>query len=116
MKGKRPRVFMGMRGVYTNGAASLLLSYSMAVPAHMRGRIREITNLYTDEPGRGKGDASALLKQVCEDADDNGIVLMLIPKPYDKGLDELQLIAWYARHGFTQIQNNPTLMARQPHG
>lgn len=105
-----------MRGNRSHGAASLKLSYSQAIPVHMRGGIREITSVYTPEADRGKGEASALLKQVCEEADRAGIVLILIPKPFDAGLDELQLIAWYARHGFTQIQNNPTLMARQAHG
>jgi GNAT superfamily N-acetyltransferase len=106
----------GMRGQRTHGNATCRLSYSQAIPAHMRGGIREITSIYVSESFRGCGDASALMKEVCNEADDNAIVLMLIPKPFDHGLDQLQLIAWYARHGFIQIQDNPILMARQPYG
>jgi GNAT superfamily N-acetyltransferase len=117
MKGVRSRPFMGMRGEYTHGAASLRLSYSMAMPAHMRGGIREVTNVYTLESERGKGSASALLKQVCDEADESGIVLILLPKQNDAtGLDDLRLIAWYERNGFISIQDNPILMARQAHG
>lgn len=105
-----------MRGNRNHGGASLKLGYSMAIPAHMRGGIREITNVYTSEAKRGHGDASKLLKQVCDEADKERIVLMLIPKPFDDGLDELRLMAWYSRHGFMAIQDKPMLMARQPNG
>jgi GNAT superfamily N-acetyltransferase len=106
----------GMRGNRNHGGAALKLSYCTAVPPNMRGGIREITNIYTLESKRGQGDASRLLKEVCDEADKERMVLVIMPEPFDKGLNELELIQWYARHGFIAIQNNPTLMARQANG
>lgn len=105
-----------MRGHRANSGASLKLSYSMAMPEHIRGRIREITCMYSVLDQRGMGHASRLLDEVGREADLSNYILMLMPKPYgDKAMNESDLIAWYARHGFRLIQNNPFMMAR-PHG
>lgn len=106
-----------MRGNRSHGSAGLKLSYSQGVPSHLRGGIREITNLYTAADSRGKGDASKLLQDVCNEADHERLVLILMPIPFDKvdALSELNLIEWYAKFGFTIIQDKPTMMARPAH-
>ena len=89
------------------GAASCVLGPSAALPAHLRDVV-EVSEVFVPEWHRRKGIASRLLRQVCDDADAHGKVLMLMPDGDD------WLPAWYARFGFVAIQNNPVLMARQP--
>ena len=48
-------------GTFTSGHASCKLRYSQAVPAHLRGRLMELTKLHTPEQHRGKGHAAKLL-------------------------------------------------------
>lgn len=96
-----------MHGERTNGASSLHLGYSQAMPVSQRGRAREISALYTDESVRGEGYATRLLHEVCFEADMHGLVLVILP-------DTEQLAHWYARFGFALLQNDPLLMARPP--
>mgnify|MGYP001578879612 CR=1 FL=1 len=98
------------------GASSLEVRISMALPTRMRARTREITKVHTDPEAQRRGDATRLLEQVCSEADALGITLVLWPKPYgdDIALSQAQLIAWYGKHGFLQIQPEPPLMARMP--
>lgn len=73
-------------------------------------------------PTRGRGHASAVLKQICALADRHGVVLDGAPVPFDSrgglALDELE--AWYRRHGFEnddryEDDDEPT-MRRPPGG
>lgn len=49
----------------------------------------------------GEGHASAVLKKVCEDADREGITLILQVAPDDDcRMTEYQLADWYGRNGF----------------
>ena len=91
------------------GAASCHLAPSDALPANLR-EVIEVSNVHVDEWHRRKGIASRLLRQVCDDADAHGKVLMLMPDGDD------WLPEWYSKFGFVRIQNNPVLMARQPKG
>lgn len=67
----------------------------------------------TTEADRGNGDASRLLKRVCELADSAGVTLSLMAKPKDYviGLNQSELVAWYGRHGFKGDWNR---MTRRP--
>lgn len=99
------------------GAASLQVRVSMAIPARMRDRTREITKVHTEPDAQNRGQATALLHEVCKEADRYGITLVLWPRPYgdDIALSQGQLIDWYGRvFGFHQIQAEPPLMARMP--
>lgn len=53
----------------------------------------------------GKGDASKVLKMVCDIADKHNVVIRMAPEPYgtEKGLNKTQLINWYKRYGFKKI-------------
>ena len=106
----------GMIGSRTYGDSTLRLTMSKAVPKEIQPGIREITSLYTSESSRGKGKASELLRKVCKEADNVGIVLLIVPKPFDDGLDQDALEQFYSRHGFTKIQDEPIMMARQNGG
>ena len=103
----------GMIGNRTYGDSTLRLTMSKAIPKDMQPGIREITSLYTSESSRGKGKASILLRKVCKEADNAGIVLLITPKPFDNGLDQAELEQFYSRHGFTKIQDTAVMMARQ---
>jgi GNAT superfamily N-acetyltransferase len=76
--------------------------------------VLELVRVWTDVEGRKQGFATELLKSITQDADIEGVVLMLNPKPFGTaGLVELQ--AWYERFGFQVIQRKPVvLMARMP--
>ena len=98
------------------GSASLNVRVSLALPARMRDRTREITKLQTSAEAQNKGEASRLLEKVCAEADSHGITLVLWPRPFgDIALSQTQLIDWYSRRfGFVQIQPEPPMMARAP--
>lgn len=103
-------------GQRTHDAASLQVRISMAMPKHLRERTREITKVHTPASDQGKGHASALLREVCQEANNAGLTLMLWPRPYgdDIALSAGQLRDWYAQFGFRVIQPEPVLMARAP--
>jgi len=95
-------------GTITLGNASLHLGYSGIVAPNKRGLLREITDFHVPEEFRGKGEGDMLLADVCKEADDSNIILML-------KADTKRLQSFYARHGFVTIQDDADiLMARQP--
>lgn len=85
--------------------STLTLSQSNELPEHLRAII-EISDLFTPEPLRRQGRATALLMRTCNEADKSKTVLMLMPVA---GLEQ-----WYAMHGFATIQQQPVIMARPP--
>ena len=76
--------------------------------------VLEIVRVWTDPEARKQGFATELMTSIIEDADIEGCVLMLNPKPFGRvGLEDLA--PWYSRFGFMTIQKHPTmLMARMP--
>jgi len=88
----------------------------MALPKHLRERTREIVKIHTPAAEQGNGHATDLMREVCDEADQAGIVLVLWPSPYgdDIALSAGMLRDWYARFGFRQIQSEPVMMARAP--
>jgi GNAT superfamily N-acetyltransferase len=80
------------------------------LPQDMRDGIREIVAVESSNPR--KGHATALMHELCTDADAAGIVLLLRPHPFAPGMDSEQLVNWYTRFGFEPIQGEPVLMAR----
>ena len=76
--------------------------------------VLEVVRVWTDPEHRKQGFATELLKSIIEDADIEGAVLMLNPKPFGcVGLENLA--PWYERFGFATIQTKPVrLMARMP--
>lgn len=105
-------------GTRTLGPASLKLSYSQQVAAHLRGGLREISHLLVKEDRRNQGHASDLMRMICREADENNIMLMLMPQPFDMPeLSKAELRDWYSRRfGFTILQETPTIMIRQAYG
>lgn len=98
-------------GTYTSGHASCKLRYSQAVPAHLRGRLLEVTRLHTPEQHRGKGHATKLIEKITRYADCDRITLLLMPKPYgESALGVSELCEFYARFGFTELQVQPVLL------
>lgn len=105
------------QGPRTLGSASLQIRISKALPREMRDQTREIAHLHCERESQNHGEATKLMRQVCDEADAANITLLVWPNPYgeDIALSQGQLIEWYARRfGFVQIQPNPPLMARMP--
>jgi predicted GNAT family acetyltransferase len=65
---------------------------------------------------RGQGIASALMKEVCRDADITKTTLHLSVQPdaSGTGLNEDQLLAFYKRNGFISVDDYTWLMKRIP--
>lgn len=115
---------MGMRpGRRELNEAHLLVSIPDAVPENMRAQMREISDVYVPPSSRNRKLATALLNFVCQEADANRITLILTASGFVKdeaeplGLDDDQLVAWYKRFGFAELQQSPKglIMARQVH-
>jgi GNAT superfamily N-acetyltransferase len=106
----------GMKpGTVQLGPASLHLGYTSLAPPHLRGRLREISSLVVDQASRGHGAASALMKAVIEQADINGVALLVHVEPFgDCPVNEYSLRQWYQRLGFDEIQVMPCIMVRKP--
>jgi ribosomal protein S18 acetylase RimI-like enzyme len=93
--------------------ASVRVSYSQAIPVHMRGQVRELSGLVVDSAQRGHGHAKALMQQVMTEADQAGVFLLVIVEPFDDAPMETDaLSAWYERMGFVEIQHQPKVMVR----
>ena len=102
-----------MIGRYQHGHATCELKRSVQLPVDIRDGVRELTKLHTPIEHRKNGDATQLLQQVCDEADTQGIVLLLHCEPFgEPDLAASQLEAWYEKFGFMVIQAEPKLMAR----
>jgi N-acetylglutamate synthase-like GNAT family acetyltransferase len=97
-----------MLGHRKHKGASCILRIPAVATRSMRRSVRELARLHTEAAQRSKGHAGALLAEVCKEADDHQITLILTP-------DSESLAAFYARHGFNTIQRAPVvLMSRGP--
>lgn len=93
--------------------ASCRIVIAEGLPEDMRAGTREVVAVASEDQRKGHG--SALMYQICAEADVDGIVLVLMPKPEGPGMTEDALEAWYQRFGFVTVQTEPVrLMARQP--
>ena len=104
-------------GTIALGPASLHLSYSALVPANLRGNALEISELLTYAKERGNNHANSLMQEVCQQADQAGKLLLLMPETFDQGGPTTeQLSDWYQRrHGFVVLQSSPkTILVRMP--
>jgi GNAT superfamily N-acetyltransferase len=102
-------------GEHIHGSSSLRVVRSTALPEAMRARVFEIVAMYTRPEGRRQGSASALLRKVCDQADFEGAVLLLAPRPFGhKAMTQQQLADWYMSFEFVPIQSAPLLLARKP--
>lgn len=108
---------IGMRpGKRQLNSAELTVSLSDAVPTHMRAQVREVSHVFVPAADRRQHLATALMNLVCQEADANGITLLLTAQPYDTGgPDGATLQSWYALFGFRALQESEagTIMARQ---
>lgn len=80
---------------------------------HYNDRTSIVTGLQVANELRGQGNGSKLLKLITDDADTEGIVLLLGVEPdASLGLSYDDLTAWYKRKGFRPVRGNA--MQRQP--
>ncbi len=93
-------------------SASLRVAVPECLPEHMRPHMRELVGVSSGNPR--KGHATALMYQVCQEADDACKTLILTVAPFGEGMTDDQLQKWYERFGFEVIQTEPAvMMARQ---
>jgi hypothetical protein len=102
-------------GIREHRQSSCVIGIPLGLPDHMRSGIREVLNVISKSQRRG--EATALLQQVCDEADRSGHILILKPVPFAEGLDAEQLERFYGKFGFVTTQEEPDrLMVRPPPG
>lgn len=99
-----------------NEGSSLRIEVPTGYPEEIQAMARELIELRTEPDKRNQGYASSLLAQVCEEADEAGIALLVHCQPEDCTTDSKRLQSFYARHGFAVFQKSPLLMCRTPNG
>ena len=99
-----------MTGDRQHESATCRLVVSSALPVKMRPKVRELVALKVPDSDQRKGYGSQLLHDVCREADEQNMTLLLTVSEDDKA----RLCAWYTRFGFMPIQATPILMARMP--
>ena len=105
-------------GNHSLGQSSLKLAYSTQVAPHLRGSLRVLSHLFTTPEGRKQGDASKLMRMVCQQCDETAITLLIHVSPFSKGgMDKEQLIAWYENDfGFFALPQADDVFIRLPRG
>jgi hypothetical protein len=82
--------------------------------ASVRQSVRELVDLKSGN--QRKGHATALLHQVCDEADEGANVLMLmVSQPEEAELSNERLVKWYSRFGFKPTKDgldSPIVMIR----
>ena len=105
-----------MLGLREYGPATCWLSIAGGLPHAMQSMSREVTNVFVPPADRRAGAASGLMWHVCQEADVNGLALMLSVARYggdmppDDAPDESTLERWYAGFGFEAVQRLPILL------
>lgn len=99
-------------GPRTHKQATLRVAICEALPVEMWERTRELIAVRSED--RGKGHASALMWQVCAEADKAWLTLIVQPAPFDNGPPIERLRKWYTKFGFVEIQAEPCIMSRSP--
>lgn len=99
-------------GTRTHRQASLRVVPADGLPEDMRADVREIVDVQSGSPR--EGHATALMHQVCSEADFAWVTLLIMVKPFAEGMNCEQLKKWYGKFGFVEIQAEPCLMARSP--
>jgi GNAT superfamily N-acetyltransferase len=102
-------------GLYNVGPASCRVSMtSLKPPPTYAHCLRELTHLYVEPEHRQQMHATKLLAHLCELADREAIVLMLVATPGDGDIPIETLEAFYRRCGFRALQRAPLVMSRPP--
>jgi len=102
-------------GPRKHGAASCEVIACKGVPEKMRKDIREVIKVFCEPDARHRGDATALLEEVCREADAKRMILMISVGPYGDAppLSKAALVQWYSEtFDFRPIQAEPLIMAR----
>lgn len=77
------------------------------MPMQFRDSLRLIHDLKTAKGMQGRGQGTTLMNLLCEEADQEQKILMLMP-------DSDKLEKWYNKFGFERTQENPVIMVRNP--
>lgn len=98
-------------GLRQHKQATLRIAIPTGLPEHMQPHMREILSVASGRPRSGQ--ATALMYQVCQEADTACKTLLLTVAPFGEGMTAEQLQKWYTKFGFGVIQDEPLMMARQ---
>lgn len=88
-----------MRHGYYDGATGVTIDL---IFGKTDDNVAIITRIEVHKKFRGNGYASRMMERVCEDADEEGYLLLLSIEPDGTGLTFEQLREWYERMGFVE--------------
>jgi predicted GNAT family acetyltransferase len=75
-----------------------------------------ITAVEVTKNHRGEGHARSLMKAVCQDADEEGVTLLLSVSPSEPEMSKPRLRRFYSDFGFTGMIEDEDAMIRLPKG
>ena len=102
---------------YTEGKASCYFSDmdNQGLSKEAASRLKMLTHLYVSPEDRKQGHATSLLKKLGEEADQANLAILVQPKAYDDGeVGGKELELFYAKNGYTKLQDSPLIMVRYP--
>lgn len=107
-----------MIGERKNEHSRLELEEAINLPIGMREFVRMVRDVETDAEHLRQGWATKLLTEVCKEADEAKLSLMLEPNGYGE-MGDRDLMRWYYKHfRFITVQTKtkdmPCLMIRTP--
>jgi ribosomal protein S18 acetylase RimI-like enzyme len=82
--------------------------------SYLGRRLYEIHDLTVNYDSRFQGVGTTLMRQVCLDADREGVTLRLYPASGDARLSNERLQAWYEKFGFKLEEDDGWWMSRAP--
>lgn len=84
------------------------------LPEEINTKLKFLSHLYVPAKHRKQGHATALMKQLAQEADEAQIAILLQPGIYEGKMQDKDLIKFYEKHGYATLQDEPHLMVRFP--
>lgn len=96
-----------------NASCNISAIEQAGVSASILNKCKSLSHVYVPIEFRRKGEATKLLTKITKDADEAQISLLCNPKPDDDTDISLHnLVNFYKRFGFIELQKEPLLMVR----
>ena len=98
----------------TIGNASAKLSDLDGLSKSAQVQCKYLSHLYVEPKHRKLQQATKFMNQLCLEADQAKITLIINPVPYDEynNISVDNLVTFYSKFGFTNLQDEPLLLVR----
>lgn len=111
---KKQKEFFNLPGITSEGSLYVMKHRGATAWLSARGEGVHLEMISTQEPQRGEGHASELLRRICSLADEVEVTLSLRAEPKARkiGLRQAKLVEWYRRNGFEGEWDKMTRLPR----